>query len=101
MSESPKESVKDSPKPDTPKSPLCDKKSVRKLSKGMRIANYIYQILMVVMSGTMLLLGQLDSAGIHISESVFKVFSVVMGVIPVIWTNVLNLFKKNVEGEQK
>lgn len=45
-----------SPKPNTPKSPLCDKKTVRKLSKRMRIINIIYQIIMIIIGGTMLAL---------------------------------------------
>lgn len=84
-----------------PKSPVYDKKTVRKLSKGMRIAYYIYQVIMTAISRILLLLDQLDSAGMHISEIVFKVFSAAIGVIPVIWTNVLNLFKMNVEIEQE
>lgn len=70
--------------PNTPKSQFCDKKTDRRLTKGGRVANYMYQVLIVIMSGTMLLLGYKDNTGIHITETVFKVFSVIIGIIPVI-----------------
>lgn len=83
-------------------SPIYKPKTIRKLSKNMRIENMIYQIFMVIASGITFMVIQLDNNGISIRETVFKVYSVVIGVIPVIWSNILNLFKKNIiEEEQK
>lgn len=87
--------MKDKSKPSSPHSPLYHKRTVRQLTIGGRIANYIPQLIMIALSGMMLLLGQLDNAGMHISETVFKVFNLVIGIIPIIWINLLNLFKKN------
>ncbi len=98
------ESPKQSPKPATPKSPICNKNTVRKLRKEARIANYIYQVIMILIGGAMFCLTQLDRNGIEISETVFKVFSIITSVFLVVWTNLLNLFKRSVnenDTEQK
>ena len=52
---------------------------------------------MVLTGGVMFCLTQLDRNGIKINETVFKVFSVVCSVFPVIWANLLNLFKKEIK----
>ncbi len=81
---------------DSPKSPICDKKTVRKLSKRMRIVNIIYQVIMVLIGAAMFCMTQLNRNGIKINDVVFKVFSILCSVFPVVWTNLLNLFKKEI-----
>ena len=62
----------------------------RKLSKGMRRANFVYQCIMAVVAGVNFILSTLTQVPIEY----YQIFSVVTAAFPVIWTNILDASKK-------
>ena len=76
-------------------SPIFEADTRRKLTKGMRIANLIYQFLMVILGGMNALLISFNSAEtVNIPPLYFEISTVLLSIIPVIWTNLLNICKK-------
>ena len=68
----------------------------RKLSKGMRRANFIYQILMSIIAGVNFILSTLTE---QLPIEYYQVFSVITAAFPVIWTKILDA-SKQYEAEQ-
>ena len=67
----------------------------RKLSRPMRIANMVYQLFMVAVSGINLLLLAIDKIdGVTIPELYFQIISVIIGVFPVVWSKFLDACKQ-------
>ena len=76
-------------------SPIFEPETRRKLTKGMRVANLVYQFLMVVLGGLNAILISCNSAEtINIPELYFELSTVLLSILPVIWTNMLNICKK-------
>ena len=67
----------------------------RKLTKNMRRANYVYQILMSVVAGVNFILSTLTQVPIEY----YQIFSVITAAFPVIWTKILDA-SKQYESEQ-
>ena len=78
-----------------PVSPVLTSKTRRKLSKGMRVANYFYQLCMGLLSGINFTLIMFDKTveTIHINKTYFEVMSVVIAVIPILWSKILDSCK--------
>lgn len=49
----------------------------------------------------MFILVHLNNNEIEVNANVFKLVSVLSGIIPISWTNILYLFKKNINEEVK
>lgn len=64
----------------------------RKLSKNMRRANLVYQVLLSCLGGLNLVFIMLD----FIPEEYFEVLSVLESVFPVVWTHILDACKQYV-----
>ena len=79
----------------TVSSPIFEAETRRRLNKGMRIANLIYQFLLVILGGMNALLISFNNAEtINIPPLYFEISTVLLSIIPVIWTNMLNICKK-------
>ena len=76
-------------------SPIFSPDTRRRLSRNMRVVNLIYQFLMVALSGiNMLLISFNNAKSINIPDVYFEISTVVLSIVPVIWTNFLNICKK-------
>ena len=76
-------------------SPLLTGQATRKLSKPMRMANMVYQMFMVGVSGINLMLLAIDKIdGVTIPELYFQIISVIIGVFPVVWSKFLDACKQ-------
>ena len=64
---------------------------MRKLPYGIRMANYIYQVLMIFLGLVNLLLSTLES---KINPLYFEIFTVVLAWLPVGWSKFLDLTKR-------
>lgn len=70
----------------------------RKLPKPFRIANLVYQFVMIILTGVNTILVGVNASNIAtIPAEYFEFFAVIATVIPVVWTNLLNECKTYVD----
>ena len=76
-------------------SPVISTQFRRSLTKSMRVVNFFYKLTLGLLSGvnfTMMMLNA-NVKKIHISEFYFETMSVVLAVIPILWSYVLDSCK--------
>ena len=76
-------------------SPVISTQFRRSLTKSMRVVNFFYKLILGLLSGvnfTMMMLNA-NVKKIHISEFYFETMSVVLAVIPILWSYVLDSCK--------
>ena len=62
----------------------------RKLSKPMRIANYVYQVLMALLAGVSFILIQIQDT----PKMYYEIVSVFSSAFPIIWSKILDASKQ-------
>ena len=63
--------------------------TTRKLSKPMRVANYIYQVLMGILAGVSFMLTQFD----EIPKVFYEIVAVFSSAFPIVWSKILDASK--------
>ena len=64
--------------------------TTRKLSKPMRVANYIYQVLMGILAGVSFMLTQFD----EIPKVFYEIVAVFSSAFPIVWSKILDASKQ-------
>lgn len=63
--------------------------SARKLSKPMRVANYIYQIITAILAGASFILTQFE----EVPKMFYEVVAIFSSAFPVVWSKILDASK--------
>ena len=81
--------------PNNTPSPVFNVQQRRHLSKGMRITNFFYKLLLALLSAVNFSLMLLDAnvKKVHIPEAYFEVMSVCIAIVPVFWSALLDSCK--------
>ena len=78
-----------------PSPPVLDIQTRRTLSKGMKVMNFFYKLLLGLLSAVNFTLIMFDKTvdSIHISETYFQVISVIIAIVPIFWSKLLDSCK--------
>ena len=78
-----------------PSPPVLDVQTRRTLSKGMKVVNFFYKLLLGLLSAVNFTLIMFDKTvdSIHISETYFQIISVVIAIVPIFWSKLLDSCK--------
>lgn len=75
----------------------AEHKTLRKLSKGWRRANQIYEILMILLSISNIILTVVNGNRDIIPELYFEIYACIITLVPVAWSKILDTEKKMIE----
>ena len=68
----------------------------RKLPKWLRTANFIYQIILILLGFMNTLLTSLDSV-IHVPREYFECYAIIISLLPVLWSHILDASKQYIQ----
>ena len=68
-----------------------------KIPRWLRKANFIYQIILIVLTGITILLSALTDAELPIPTTYFEYYSIIISALPVFWSKILDASKKYID----